>query len=1158
MNKTTYKEPLHKSTGDKKRLRPVSLSAGLLVSVLATGGFSQAVDAQEWSVDHDELLHLYEQYTALEGAREEANTTVEEETERTAATLTDEETEELGYIKNQLIKMIEMAGGQAVLDQLANQTLSYEQLDAIFTGLLENQLQSADQAVEVDETEEVKELEEVEETEEMTDEVVTELETDLEETAETENETNEIETVSLAVEMSDEPVEEPEVDESAEAEELTEENSDEPVETIEEDTEEETEDESEETIEEAPKVEAPKTETPKQEAPKVEAPKTETPKTEAPKQTEKPAEKAIVHVVKSGDTLNKIAQQYGTTVNKIASLNNLTNVNRISVGQSLAINEAGKTQAQKPTPNLPGNLEQAKTPQAFVNQIAGFAQQVAQEHGLYASVMIAQASLESGYGTSRLSTAPNHNLFGIKGSYEGQSVAMQTREYYSNTGWITITDHFKKYPSYEESLRDNARLLRRGTSWNPQFYSGTWVENTKSYRDATAWLEGRYATDPTYANKLNNLIQLYNLTQYDAPSNGVTQPNPNPNPKPTPTPSPQTPVTPPANNVGQTTSYTVVRGDTLSKIAREYKTTVQALKAANNLKTDLIFVGQQLAVPVIPSQSQPVQPTPSKPETPAPSKPEETVKPETPAPVETPNRAEGDGISYTVSRGDTLSHLAVRFKTTVAAIREANQLTGDLIYVNQTLVIPGTSAPEQPVETVKPDTNTQQPVTNQRYVVKAGDTLSAIARTHKTSVNQLKELNSLSSDRIYVGQQLMLPKGLEEQTKPAPEKDPVVAPETPQGQGSYTVKAGDTLSHIAVQNKTTVARLKEMNSLQSDLIRVGQRLIVPSTTQPTTPASPVKETTPVTDHYLVARGDTLSKIAREFNTTVAQLKQDNHLTSDVIYIGQKLLVSGVIQQPVSKPAPEPVKPTGSYVVVSGDTLSQIARHHQTTVGHLMTWNKLDNADRLFIGQSLVVTSTPEVKPVVPTPTKPETTPSTNKGVTYTVVAGDTLSQIARNYQTTVANLRELNKLDHADRIFVGQQLQVTANQGSTPLPVKPEEKPVGQSSSYKVKAGDTLSQIAREYNVTIAQLKEWNKLTSDIIFVNQELRIQTSKTESTTKPSSPVGIGETVKSTSYTVRRGDTLSHIARTFNTTVQSLREWNHLKTDLIFVDQNLTIMN
>ena len=77
--------------------------------------------------------------------------------------------------------------------------------------------------------------------------------------------------------------------------------------------------------------------------------------------------------------------------------------------------------------------------------------------------MIAQAILESGWGNSTLVAPPNHNLFGIKGNYYGQSVAMQTGEYFNNQ-WVTITDHFRKYPSYRESLQDNAWVLKRPLS----------------------------------------------------------------------------------------------------------------------------------------------------------------------------------------------------------------------------------------------------------------------------------------------------------------------------------------------------------------------------------------------------------------------------------------------------------------------------------------------------------------------------------------------------------------------------------------------------------------------------------------------------------------------------------------------------------------------
>ncbi|EOH88515.1 glycoside hydrolase family 73 protein [Enterococcus pallens] len=159
------------------------------------------------------------------------------------------------------------------------------------------------------------------------------------------------------------------------------------------------------------------------------------------------------------------------------------------------------------------------TQQVFINQVAPYAKTIAQANDLYASVMIAQAIVESGWGQSTLSMAPNYNLFGIKGSYNGQSVTMKTQEYIDGK-WVTVNAKFRKYPSFSESLTDNAYVLKN-TSFQSgvYYYSGAWKSNTKSYKDATAWLTGRYATAPTYGATLNSVIETYNLTQYDTPNN---------------------------------------------------------------------------------------------------------------------------------------------------------------------------------------------------------------------------------------------------------------------------------------------------------------------------------------------------------------------------------------------------------------------------------------------------------------------------------------------------------------------------------------------------------------------------------------------------------------------------------------------------------------
>ncbi|WP_334352029.1 glucosaminidase domain-containing protein [Companilactobacillus sp. HBUAS56257] len=152
--------------------------------------------------------------------------------------------------------------------------------------------------------------------------------------------------------------------------------------------------------------------------------------------------------------------------------------------------------------------------QAFLNKVAPMAQQAASKYNLYTSVMLAQAILESSWGTSTLSSQYN-NYFGIKGSYNGQYVTMKTREWSAEKGYYFISDNFRKYPSAYESFADNGDKLRNGITGNNAFYKGTWRENTSSYKDATAWLQGRYATSPTYASVLNNIIESSNLTQYD-------------------------------------------------------------------------------------------------------------------------------------------------------------------------------------------------------------------------------------------------------------------------------------------------------------------------------------------------------------------------------------------------------------------------------------------------------------------------------------------------------------------------------------------------------------------------------------------------------------------------------------------------------------------
>ncbi|HBM4262293.1 TPA: 1,4-beta-N-acetylmuramoylhydrolase, partial [Listeria innocua] len=445
-------------------------------------------------------------------------------------------------------------------------------------------------------------------------------------------------------------------------------------------------------------------------------------------------------------------------------------------------------------------LRSGATIQSFINSIQASSSQIAAANDLYASVMIAQAILESAYGTSELGSAPNYNLFGIKGAYNGQSYTKQTLEDDGKGNYYTITAKFRKYPSYHQSLEDYAKVIRNGPSWNSNYYSKVWKSNTKSYKDATKALTGTYATDTAYATKLNDLISRYNLTQYD--SGKTTGGN-----------SGSTGNAGNTGNTGNTNTsnakiYTVVKGDSLWRIANNHKVTIANLKSWNNLKSDFIYPGQKLKVSAGTTTSN-----------------TNTSKPSTNTNTSKPSTSTNAKV-YTVAKGDSLWRIANNHKVTIANLKSWNNLKSDFIYPGQKLKVSAgtttnntnTSKPSTNTNTSKPSTSTNAKV----YTVAKGDSLWRIATNHKVTIANLKSWNNLKSDFIYPGQKLKVSAGTTTNNtnaaKPSTNKPSNSAVKT------YTVKKGDSLWAISRQYKTTVDNIKAWNKLTSNMIHVGQKL----------------------------------------------------------------------------------------------------------------------------------------------------------------------------------------------------------------------------------------------------------------------------------------------------------------------------------------------
>lgn len=164
-----------------------------------------------------------------------------------------------------------------------------------------------------------------------------------------------------------------------------------------------------------------------------------------------------------------------------------------------------------------GNIhfEKDESVETFIRKIGESARKIGKEKDLYASVMIAQAILESASGQSQLAQAPNYNLFGIKGSHNGRSVSMATQEDLGNGTLYATQSGFRVYENYEDCFSDYVTLLKEGLTGDSNYYAGVWKSNADTHQDATEFLTGRYATDTQYDQKLNGLIETYDLTHYD-------------------------------------------------------------------------------------------------------------------------------------------------------------------------------------------------------------------------------------------------------------------------------------------------------------------------------------------------------------------------------------------------------------------------------------------------------------------------------------------------------------------------------------------------------------------------------------------------------------------------------------------------------------------
>ncbi|MCM3619152.1 LysM peptidoglycan-binding domain-containing protein [Sutcliffiella horikoshii] len=263
---------------------------------------------------------------------------------------------------------------------------------------------------------------------------------------------------------------------------------------------------------------------------------------------------------------------------------------------------------------------------SFIKEIAPFAQRISSAYNILASLLIAQAIHESNWGKSGLAIN-GKNLFGVKGSYKGQSVTMKTWEHLNGRD-VYIDAAFRKYPTWYESFVDLAELYKNGLQRESRNRYAAVIGEKNIEKLCRAVQSAGYATDPRYADKLINIINQYNLTQYDGKETSNDSKSSNN-----------------SKDKSSSSTYRIKQGDTLSKIAKDFNTSVAALTALNNIKNpNVIMTGDTLKVP------------------------------------------SSTAVHYTVKKGDSVSVIAKRHGTTTQNIVRLNNLTNpNLIHSGQRL-----------------------------------------------------------------------------------------------------------------------------------------------------------------------------------------------------------------------------------------------------------------------------------------------------------------------------------------------------------------------------------------------------------------------------------------------------------------------------------------
>ena len=567
--------------------------------------------------------------------------------------------------------------------------------------------------------------------------------------------------------------------------------------------------------------------------------------------------------------------------------------------------------------------------------------------------------------------------------------------------------------------------------------------------------------------------------------------------------------------------HTVSSGENLTRIANKYRITVYDLADANNISTkSKLYPGVTLKIPVL-------------------------VNPE-----------ENDYASNTDTQTalDDSSNTQLGYVSPYAELNgTADNVTGD----DETDVVPVSDVDDNENETGDESTPSTSIIPDGyvpvQYSVKKDDNLLNIADKFNSRVTDVRNWNNIPyTTTIRVGQELTIyvPEENKDYFASLDKSTKIEEKSTIESSMIYhKIRRGESLGLIASRYGVRISDLKEWNSIRGNTIIAGKNLKI--YTDGNAPTTEYKTTTKYSKNnkaslvrYKVKNGDTISEIAELYGVNTRDIRIWNGLKSNRIFAGQNLKIfsndsyssdNDVVENSTNTSD----KNVNYYKIKSGDTIGKIAELYHVSVSNIRSWNGI-SGNKIIAGQTLKIYSNDS--PSTQNHYLGSNTKSNSDYELYTIRKGDTIGKIAEIYNVSTSDIRGWNNLSD-NRIIAGETLKIYSKSKSN---TKSNTNNKSNLYSYHtVQKGETISEIAEQYEVSMSSIRDWNDLPDNTIIAGDQLKIKKGST-----------ISNKENSQYHLVTKGESLYSISKKYNIPIQTIKKLNNLSGSQIKPGQKLKI--